>query len=79
LSLVIGRSLRIVALGVVCGIVLATTTGKLIASLLYGVTPYDPVAMGLVATLLLAIGAVAALVPAWRAATTDPATALRAD
>lgn len=79
LRLVIGGGVRTVAIGIALGIMLALIAGKLVASLLYGVSPSDPFALVLVATALLVVGALAALVPAWRAARVDPVTALRAD
>jgi predicted permease len=74
---VIGEGLRVVTLGVVVGVVLALAAGKLIASLLYGVAPWDPVVMLTVSLILLLVAAVAAFMPAWRAARVDPVTALR--
>jgi ABC-type antimicrobial peptide transport system permease subunit len=71
--------MRTVALGVGIGLVLALLAGRLVASLLYGVGPRDPFVLGSVAATLLAIGVLAALAPAWRAARVDPVVALRAD
>jgi ABC-type lipoprotein release transport system permease subunit len=51
----------------------------LVASLLYGISASDPVAMIVAASALLVIAAVASLAPAWRAAKADPVSALRAD
>lgn len=77
--LVLGEGVRTVAVGVGCGLVLALAGGRLIASLLYGIAPSDPITLAAVATTLVAIAAIAALAPAWRAARVDPVTALRAD
>jgi putative ABC transport system permease protein len=79
LRLVIGEGVRVVAVGVVVGVALALAAGKLVASLLYGVEPHDPLTMLLVGVVLLSVAAVAALLPAWRASRVDPVTALRAD
>ena len=79
LRLVVGASLRVVAVGVVIGVAITLLAGRFIASLLYGVTPGDPITIGQVTLLLLAVGAFAALAPAWRASRVDPVTALRAD
>ena len=79
LRLVVGTGMRAVAVGVASGIVLALIAGRLVVSLLYGVQPRDPVVLGSVALLLLAVGVLATLAPAWRAARVDPVTALRSD
>ena len=76
---VLGDGLRIVAIGVLVGIVLALAGAKLVQSLLYRVAPSDPLVLALVALTLLAAAAFAALLPAWRASRVDPLTALRGD
>ena len=76
---VVGSGLRTVLVGVVAGIVLALATGKLIASLMYGVSPRDPFAMLVASGCLLVIATLACLMPAWRAGRSDPVTALRSD
>jgi putative ABC transport system permease protein len=79
LKQVVGEGLRVVAIGVVVGIALALAAGKLISALLYDVKPGDPLVMTVVSIMLLGVAAVAALVPAWRAARVDPVTALRSE
>jgi putative ABC transport system permease protein len=79
LRLVVGEGLAVIALGVVLGIGIALALGRLIESLLYGVTPRDPVAMAAAAAVLIAAGVGASLVPAWRAAKVDPVRALSAE
>jgi hypothetical protein len=79
LQQVIGEGLRTIAVGIVIGVSLALATGKLIATLLYGIEPSDPAVLAGVAVLLLVIAAIATLLPAWRAARADPVIALRAD
>jgi ABC-type antimicrobial peptide transport system permease subunit len=79
LRLVVGDGLRTVAIGVACGVALTLLAGRFVASLLYGVTPADPVAIVVVVATLLLVGAASALIPAWRAARVDPVSALRAD
>ena len=76
---VLGEGLRVVAVGVVVGVLLALAGGRLIGALLYGIAPSDPVAMVAAASVLLATATAASLVPAWRAAKADPVTALRAE
>ncbi len=79
LTHVLGGGLRTVAVGVALGIVLALAGGRLVASLLYGISANDPIAMVVAASALMVIAAVASLAPAWRAAKADPVSALRAD
>jgi ABC-type antimicrobial peptide transport system permease subunit len=79
LSLVVGEGSRTVAIGVVLGLVAALAAGRLVAALLYGVTPHDPPVLAGAALVLMAVGAAASLVPSWRAARVDPVIALRAD
>lgn len=73
------RGLRLVALGLAVGLVGAFFTQRLLVGQLYGVTGTDPLAYIVGAILLLAISTVACLIPAWRAASVDPMTALRAE
>jgi ABC-type antimicrobial peptide transport system permease subunit len=75
----LGEGLRAVALGIAAGIGFALLAGRLVASLLYGVSPGDPVAIAVVALGLLAAAAAAALIPALRAGRVDPVAALRAE
>ncbi len=65
--------------GVGAGIVGALLAGRLLRSLLFGVSPSDPTTLGGVALLLSAVGVLACWLPAARAARVDPAEALRAD
>lgn len=65
--------------GLAIGLPLALAGGQAIASLLYGVEADNPWIAGTVALVLVASGALAAMVPARRAARLDPTRALRAD
>jgi putative ABC transport system permease protein len=76
-SQVMGRALRLVGLGCALGIVAALLLTRLLASLLYGVGATDPRALAGAVLALLAVGALAAFVPARRASRTDPARVLR--
>lgn len=77
LRLVVAKAVVVVAVGVALGILGALASGQYVASLLYGVTPHDPVAMLIAATTLLIVGVVASLGPAWRASRVDAALVLR--
>lgn len=79
LGLVVGSGIRIVAIGVAIGIAVSLALGRIVESLLYDVTPYDPVALTWAAAILLATGVAASFVPAWRAGRVDPAETLRPD
>lgn len=73
----LGRGLEPVAAGVVLGIAGALAASRLLASLLYGVEPRDPVTLVASAAFLLAVGAAATALPAWRASRVDPMRVLR--
>jgi len=68
---------RLAAIGALAGGVISIGTGGLLASLLFGVTPGDPVTLGMVAVLIVAMASLAAWLPARSAARVDPAAALR--
>jgi predicted permease len=78
-SMVFKQAAWIGAIGGGIGLVLAGAIGVLVRSLLVGVPPIDPIAFGGPALILAAVLAVACWTPARRAASTDPATALRAE
>ena len=72
-------SLQTAGAGVLLGVALALTAGRLIQHLLVGVSPHDPATLVAVGGALLAIGMSAAVAPARRAARIDPVTILRAE
>ena len=69
----------LVAAGVVIGIAAAAVAVRLIASMLYGLSPTDPLTYASVALLLVLVALLACLLPARRAAKIDPMVALRAE
>jgi putative ABC transport system permease protein len=77
--LVVGEGLRLTTLGVVLGAAGAAASTRMLASLLYGVGPLDPVSFAVIAVIVVAIALTAAYVPARRATLIDPMEALRAD
>jgi putative ABC transport system permease protein len=78
LRLVILAGLRLVAAGVVVGLVLSLLLGRAIEAQLWpGVKPYDPATLAGTVLVLLATGALACWIPATRAAKVDPMVALR--
>ncbi len=78
-ALVIGRGLRTTAAGLLLGLVLAIGIGGLASSLLYRVSPLDPLALGLAAFVLGTAALVACAVPAHRATRIAAVDALRTD
>jgi putative ABC transport system permease protein len=65
--------------GLTCGLLGAFVLTKRLQSLLYDVTPNDPLTLTAVVVILLGVGLAAAYVPARRAARVDPIIALRAE
>jgi predicted permease len=74
--MIVGRSLRVVALGLVAGFPLAAILAFLLRRMLFGVSPMDPWVYGEVGGLLLAVAVLAALLPARRAASVEPVRAM---
>jgi putative ABC transport system permease protein len=76
---VVRSALSTAALGIGLGLIAAYALTRTIASFLYDVSPTDPVTAVAVAGVLLVVAALAAFVPARRAASVNPMTALRAE
>jgi len=79
LSMIMRQGLAIVAIGLIAGGMLAAAAATALRGLLYGITPFDPVAWGLALTAMLLAAALANFVPGRRAMRIDPVTALRTD
>jgi predicted permease len=77
LRLVLSRGLALTAGGVLLGVVAALGLTRLLGSLLYSVSPRDPLAFGSALVVMIASALAACFVPAWRATRTDPARVLR--
>jgi ABC-type antimicrobial peptide transport system permease subunit len=74
---VVGRGLVLSAAGSALGLAGAFAATRLLASLLFEVSPTDPWVFGGVPLLLMAVSGLASALPAWRAARVDPLAALR--
>ena len=77
--LVLGSALAVTGAGLAAGLLAAAATGRGLASLLYGVGPYDPVTFAAAAAAVALAALVASAIPARRAARLDPMVVLRAD
>lgn len=80
---VLGRVLRqglaTVSLGIAAGLAAAIAGGRVIAGILFGVSPLDPLSIGVVLLVLALAAVTATLIPASRASRTDPQGVLRGD
>jgi ABC-type antimicrobial peptide transport system permease subunit len=72
-------TIALVALGVVVGVPVSFASAQLLTSQLFGLGAVDMPSLGLSAALLVAVAAIAAIVPARRASRVDPMWALRAE
>jgi putative ABC transport system permease protein len=79
LGLVVGDGMRLAAAGLAVGLVSGLAVSELLASQLFEVRPWDPLALSGVAVTVVAVSLAALAGPAWRAASVDPAHALRAE
>ena len=77
--MIVRESTTITIIGIVVGIPCALGAGRLTRTLLFGLTPSDPVTLAAAGACFLVIGIVAALAPAYRASGVDPMAALRCD
>jgi ABC-type antimicrobial peptide transport system permease subunit len=77
LRLVVRTGLRLVISGMAIGLAVSLGAAKVIATQLWGVSPYDAETLVTVPILLLLVGLAACWIPAQRAARVDPLVALR--
>jgi ABC-type antimicrobial peptide transport system permease subunit len=76
---VVGDGVRLTGIGLVLGIAAALGVGRLISTMLYGVSPADPVTLFVVVGIFLGVSTLASFVPAARASRADPISALRSE
>src|SRR5262249_51219473 len=79
IRMVLSESLALVSAGVVLGVPMSLAVARLVSSRLFGVGPADPLTIGAAVMLILAIGALACLVPARRSSKIDPIVVLRCE
>jgi predicted permease len=75
--LMLGRVVLLMGLGVLVGAAISLWASRFVSTLLYGLTPRDPITLAGAAAVLIAVGILAAYLPARRAARIDPAEVLR--
>ncbi len=76
---VVAQGLGLTGVGLAIGLVASLALAQLVSSVLYGVSPVDPVTISAVLAVFAAVAALASFVPAARASATDPITALRSE
>ena len=77
--LILRQTLRPIVIGLFIGVAAAAGTARLLQAVLFGVSPYDPVAFVAAPLLMLTIAAAAAFVPIRRAMRVNPMSVLRAE
>jgi ABC-type antimicrobial peptide transport system permease subunit len=77
LAAALGRSLRLLTIGSVCGMILSMLATKVLSQIVYQATPKDPWVLGGVVLTMLGLGLVASWIPAQRALAVDPMMVLR--
>jgi ABC-type antimicrobial peptide transport system permease subunit len=79
LWIVLRETLALALFGIAIGIPAALLATRLIATMLFGLSPGDPPTVVSISLLLLIVALVAGFLPAWRASGVDPTVALRAE
>jgi ABC-type antimicrobial peptide transport system permease subunit len=79
ISLVLQAGAKLAAIGCVIGLAAAGAASGLLRSLLFGVSPFDPLVLTLAAIGVLLLAVVASALPAFSAASVDPMQALRGE
>jgi ABC-type antimicrobial peptide transport system permease subunit len=79
MNLVLSNAARVVGIGAIVGLAAAAVLTRSIATLLFAVTPLDPLTFAVATVLLFMTAAAATAAPAWRASRVDPVVTFRND
>jgi ABC-type lipoprotein release transport system permease subunit len=74
--MVVAQGLRVVAVGVLVGLLAAMLSAKVLEGLLYGIEPLDGATLAATSLLMLLVGAAASWIPAYRASSVNPVETL---
>jgi putative ABC transport system permease protein len=77
LAMLVGQGMTLAAAGAAIGIVIAVALTRVMAGLLFGISPTDPATFGVITGVLALVALVACYLPARRATGVNPVTALR--
>jgi len=77
LGMVVRHGMRLTAFGILAGLAGGLAVTRLMATLLFGISPADPLTYSLVSVVLVIAALLATWIPAWRASSIDPVIALR--
>jgi ABC-type antimicrobial peptide transport system permease subunit len=77
LQLILGRTLKLTAMGVIAGLIAAFFLSRFLSTILFGITVHDTFTFVAVPTCLIIIALLAGYLPARRATRVDPVTSLR--
>jgi ABC-type antimicrobial peptide transport system permease subunit len=77
LHMVIGEGMRVVAVGLAIGLTGAAALARFVRTMLFDVSPFDPITFAVISATLAAVAFLACLAPAQRATRVDPLIALR--
>jgi ABC-type antimicrobial peptide transport system permease subunit len=79
LRLIVREGMTVGGAGIMCGVIAAGVLGRVLSTLVFGVSVWDPATYVAVSAVLSLVALAACLVPAIRASRVDPMTALRLD
>ena len=79
LRLIVGESVSLAAIGLAAGVAATVMLASTLKSMLFDVSPLDPLVLAGTAAAVIALSAIASFVPAWRVMRVDPTVALRTE